>query len=117
MPDVFDFLQKKVPAKQAHYLLQNCLQLTQSLQAKEVQATNTVQSGIQVEMQAIVDCTLIYAKSNDRLTVEGKTNLPKEHLRNSLQHDSTRAVLAFAVLIDSSAYSGPPALWQFFASR
>jgi hypothetical protein len=101
MPDVFDFLQKK-------------LQESAGETAKEVQATNTVQSGI--EMQAIVDCTLIYAKSNDRLTVEGKTNLPKEHLRNSLQHDSTRAVLAFAVLIDSSAYSGPPALWQCFAS-
>jgi hypothetical protein len=103
---------KKVPAKQAHYLLQNCLQLNQSLQAKKVQATNTARSGI--EMQTIA---LIYAKFNDRLTVEGKTNLPREHLRNSLQHDSTRAVLAFAVLIDSSAYSGPPVLWQCFVSQ
>jgi hypothetical protein len=54
---------------------------------------------------------LIYNESTAGLIVEEKTNLPKENLQTRLQHDlpSLRAVLACAVLVDSSAYSGPPA--------
>jgi hypothetical protein len=50
-----------------------------------------------------------YAESTNVLTIEEKTNLLKEHLRNSLQHDQPRAVLACAVLVDSRVYSGPSA--------
>ena len=56
-----------------------------------------------------IDCDLFYAESTHGLTVEEKTNLLKEHLRNRLRIDQPRAVLACAVLLDSSAYSGPPA--------
>jgi hypothetical protein len=52
---------------------------------------------------------LFYNESCDGLIVEEKTNLLKEHLRTRLQHDLPRAVLACAVLVDSSAYRGPPA--------
>ena len=59
--------------------------------------------------KTVLDCDLFYAESTDRLTVEEKTNLLKEHLRTRLNHDQPRAVLACAVLVDSSVYSGPPA--------
>jgi hypothetical protein len=56
-----------------------------------------------------LECDLFYAESTNVLTIEEKTNLQKEHLRNRLQHDQPRAVLACAVLVDSRVYSGPPA--------
>ena len=59
--------------------------------------------------KTVVDCDLFLAESTDGLTVEGKTNLLKEHLRTRLNHDQPRAVLACAALVDSSVYSGPPA--------
>ena len=59
--------------------------------------------------KSVLDCDLFYAESTNGLTVEEKTNLLKEHLRTRLNHDQPRAVLACAVLVDSSVYSGPPA--------
>ena len=59
--------------------------------------------------KSVLDCDLFHAESTDGLTVEEKTNLLKEHLRTRLNHDQPRAVLACAVLVDSSVYSGPPA--------
>jgi hypothetical protein len=59
--------------------------------------------------KTVVDCDLFLAESTDGLTVDGKTNLLKEHLRTRLNHDQPRAVLACAALVDSSVYSGPPA--------
>jgi hypothetical protein len=56
-----------------------------------------------------LECDLFYAESTNVLTIEEKTNLQKEHLRNRLQHDQPRAVLACAVLVDSRVYFGPPA--------
>ena len=56
-----------------------------------------------------IDCDLFHDESTNVLTVEEKTNLLKEHLRTRLNHDQPRAVLACAVLVDSSVYSGPPA--------
>ena len=57
----------------------------------------------------VLDCDLFFAESTDGLTVEGKSNLLKEHLRTRLNHDQPRAVLACAALVDSGVYSGPPA--------
>jgi hypothetical protein len=57
----------------------------------------------------VLDCYLFYAESTNRLTVEEKTNLLREHLLTRLNHDQSRAVLACAVLVDSSVYSCPPA--------
>jgi hypothetical protein len=59
--------------------------------------------------KTVLDCNLFYAESTDGLTVEEKTNLLKEYLRTRLNHDQPRAVLACAVLVDSSVYSCPPA--------
>ena len=56
-----------------------------------------------------IDCDLFCDESTDRLIVEERTNLLKEHLRTRLQHDLPRAVLACTALVDSSVYSGPPA--------
>ena len=55
--------------------------------------------------KSVLDCDLFYAESTNGLTVEEKTNLLKEHLRTRLNHNQPRAVLACAVLVDSSAYS------------
>ena len=57
-------------------------------------------------LKHVLECDLLYAESTDRLIIEQKTNSLKEHLRNRLQLDQPRAVLACAVLVDSSAYSG-----------
>ena len=59
--------------------------------------------------KTVVDCDLFLAESTVGLTVDGKTNLLKEHLRTRLNHDQPRAVLACAALVDSGVYSGPPA--------
>jgi len=59
--------------------------------------------------KTVLDCDLFYAESTNGLNVEEKTNLLKEHLRTRLNHDQPRAVLACAVLVDSSVYSGPSA--------
>jgi hypothetical protein len=53
----------------------------------------------------VLDCDLFYDESTDRLLIEEKTNLLKEHLRTRLNHNQPRAVLACEVLVDSSAYS------------
>jgi hypothetical protein len=59
--------------------------------------------------KTVFDCDLFCNDSTDGLIVEEKTKLLKEHLRTRLQHDLPRAVLACAVLVDSSAYFCPPA--------
>ncbi len=59
--------------------------------------------------KTVFDCNFFYDDSTNGLIVEEKQKLLKEHLRTRLQHDLPRAVLACAVLVDSSAYSGPPA--------
>jgi hypothetical protein len=57
----------------------------------------------------VIDCNLFYNESCNGLIAEEKIILLKEHLWNRLQQDLPRAVLACAVLVDSSAYSDPPA--------
>jgi hypothetical protein len=59
--------------------------------------------------KTVFDSELFYHESIDYVTVVEKTNVLKEHLRTRLQHDLPRAVLVCAVLVDSSAYTGPPA--------
>jgi hypothetical protein len=110
MHNVFDPSSNESASNTAPF--QNCPQLDHSAQAKGVHARNT-------EWIDKTACTsyLFYNESSDGLIVEEKTNLPQEHLMTCLQHDLPRAVLACAVLVDSSAYEPTLALRQGFPSQ
>jgi len=53
-----------------------------------------------------IKCDMVNAES-----VQARTDLLEEHLRTRLNHTRPGAVKAFAVLVDSSYYSGPPATY------
>ena len=53
-----------------------------------------------------IQCDMVDAES-----VQARTDLLEEHLRTRLNHTRPGAVKAFAVLVDSSNYSGPPATY------
>ena len=55
-----------------------------------------------------IACDLFALESTDVLTLEEKTRMFTEHLRTRLDHTRPPAVLACAVLLDSSRYCGPP---------
>jgi hypothetical protein len=59
--------------------------------------------------KSVLECDLFHDESTDGLPVEEKTNLLQEHVRTRLHHDRPMSVLACAVLVDCSIYSGPPA--------
>ena len=59
--------------------------------------------------KTVLQCEPFYDESTDVLAVEERTNLLQDHLRNRLNHNLPRPVLACAVLVDSSVYSGPQA--------
>ena len=55
-----------------------------------------------------IPCDMFALESTDVMPVEEKTKLLTDHLRTRLDHTRPLAVLACAVLVDSSRYSGPP---------
>ena len=58
--------------------------------------------------KTLIACDIFALESTDVLTVEEKTKLFTEHVRTRLDHTRPLAVLACAILVDSSRYSGPP---------
>ena len=60
-----------------------------------------------------IPCDVFALESTDVLTVEEKTKMITEHLRSRLDHTRPLAVLACAILVDSSRYSGPPGTFSF----
>ena len=105
MPDVFDFSSEE-SADETGSLSDPKLPAARPKRTKKRGPSNQYRAWI---LKHVLECDLLYAESTDRLTIEEKTNLLKEHLRNRLQLDQPRAVLACAALVDSSAYSGPQA--------
>ena len=105
MPGVFDFPSEE-SADETGSLSDPTLPAARPKRPKKRGPSNQYRAWI---FKHVLECDLFYAESTHGLTVEEKTNLLKEHLRNRLRLDQPRAVLACAVLLDSSAYSGPPA--------
>jgi hypothetical protein len=59
-----------------------------------------------------IQCDMFDAESADRISVQARTEMLEEHLRTRLNHNRPDAVKAFAVVVDSSHYSGPPATYS-----
>jgi hypothetical protein len=105
MPDVFDFSSEE-STDETGSLSDPKLSAARPKHTKKRGPSNQYHAWI---LKHVLECDLLYAESTDRITIEEKTNSLKEHLRNRLQLDQPRAVLACAALVDSSAYSGPQA--------
>ena len=59
-----------------------------------------------------IQCDMFDAETAHERSVQARTELLEEHLRTRLSHNRPNAVKAFAALVDSSQYSGPPATYS-----
>ena len=62
--------------------------------------------------KTVIQCDMFDAETAHERSVQARTELLEEHLRTRLNHNRPNAVKAFAALVDSSQYSGPPATYS-----
>ena len=85
---------------------------TNSVQApEEPKPKRQRQRGSGNQFSAFKCATSIQCDMVDAESVQARTDLLEEHLRTRLNHTRPGAVKAFAVLVNSSDYSGPPATY------
>ena len=65
------------------------------------------------EYRAWVGETEVTFEFDEYLSLEARTDLLKEKIQDRLSHNRPPCVRAYAALVDSSYYSGPPAIFPF----